>query len=618
MTIPLKVDNANFLLERLAADCAPNQYIRELTQNSIESILKTVEREGRVVWDVDWDYLEATGKYKAAISDTGCGMSLPDLRRYTNHLSSSGNVQALDRNYGLGAKVAAGSRNHLGMMYTSLVEGATTAYQVTFHRDRQGNYGLQQYVYEDGTHDYHDERAVGDLPEIMQGAARGTQVTLLGNTEDEVTYPHDSVWFLMGYINQRYFRFPKGTTVWARQFPSKVAEWPKSRSDADAGRNQLRQIHGQKHYLDEDAAANGRHDIGGAIVHWWIMKEELRSRPMARTRGHVAALYQDELYEIGTKKRDLYRFGIWHAKAANLVVLYVQPKNLPGQTIIPTASRNTLRVNDENNPLPWDEWAAEFMKNMPKELDDFVSSFGDAAHSDSDKIHEEMEKHKHLYELQAYQFSRKTKVFKGEADENGEDEVVVEFPSDHTKTGRRPPGPRPPGPKPGVGVRRARGRRTEEDTLEAKRLDFPKVVWVSMDDGSRNAGDELEDRSALYINTAHTLHINIDFRLVKDIKKKFAEQWNPTNNPEISAIIEREVHNAYELILTETVVGVRGLQGSARWTPEDLFEKALSPEALTAAVQCRVSIWNRVHRKIGTHAARIKRVVMAEAQDADA
>ena len=37
-TMKMKVDNTGFLVDRLAKDCAPLQYIRELTQNAIEAI----------------------------------------------------------------------------------------------------------------------------------------------------------------------------------------------------------------------------------------------------------------------------------------------------------------------------------------------------------------------------------------------------------------------------------------------------------------------------------------------------------------------------------------------------------------------------------------------------
>lgn len=45
-TLPLSVANTGFLLDRLGEDCHPLQFLRELTQNSIEAIGRTSERTG--------------------------------------------------------------------------------------------------------------------------------------------------------------------------------------------------------------------------------------------------------------------------------------------------------------------------------------------------------------------------------------------------------------------------------------------------------------------------------------------------------------------------------------------------------------------------------------------
>ena len=52
-TLPLTVANTGFLLERLGQDCHPLQFLRELTQNSIEAIGRSSATDGLIVWDVD-------------------------------------------------------------------------------------------------------------------------------------------------------------------------------------------------------------------------------------------------------------------------------------------------------------------------------------------------------------------------------------------------------------------------------------------------------------------------------------------------------------------------------------------------------------------------------------
>src|SRR5262245_38304979 len=106
-TLPLTVDNTGFLLDRLGEDCHALQFLRELTQNSIEAIQRTSEQKGEIAWDVDWiSYdLGEHQAFKLSITDNGCGMTGEEMVKYINQLSSSVNRQSLDGNYGVGAKI---------------------------------------------------------------------------------------------------------------------------------------------------------------------------------------------------------------------------------------------------------------------------------------------------------------------------------------------------------------------------------------------------------------------------------------------------------------------------------------------------------------------------------
>src|SRR5258708_38548544 len=46
---------------------------------------------------------------------------------------------------------------------------------------------------------------------------------------------------------------------------------------------------------------------------------------------------------------------------------------------------------------------------------------------------------------------------------------------------------------------------------------FPTVEWVSVENGGRHAGDQLEDKAATFISTQNTLLGNGDFRGFKDM-----------------------------------------------------------------------------------------------------
>lgn len=109
-TQPMKVDNTAFLLEKLAADCSPLQYIRELTENAVQAITERRNRgwngEGFVYWDVDWRLVEGRNNpvYKLQVSDNGTGMTGPEIQKYINHLAASAREQDVTKNFGVGRK----------------------------------------------------------------------------------------------------------------------------------------------------------------------------------------------------------------------------------------------------------------------------------------------------------------------------------------------------------------------------------------------------------------------------------------------------------------------------------------------------------------------------------
>src|SRR2546426_5679159 len=107
-TLQMSVANMTFMVDRLGADCAPGQYIRELTENGIAAIEALGgSKTGEVMWDVDWNTHALTGRYKLCVIDTGIGMTGPEMVEYINKLSSSMHRQSNVGNFGVGAKIAA-------------------------------------------------------------------------------------------------------------------------------------------------------------------------------------------------------------------------------------------------------------------------------------------------------------------------------------------------------------------------------------------------------------------------------------------------------------------------------------------------------------------------------
>ncbi len=78
-----KVDNADFIADKLAAELPPDQEYREVLKNALEAVRRRMRASGltvggRVVFDVDWHLL---GKRLAPLGEGGPAGLVPQLRR---------------------------------------------------------------------------------------------------------------------------------------------------------------------------------------------------------------------------------------------------------------------------------------------------------------------------------------------------------------------------------------------------------------------------------------------------------------------------------------------------------------------------------------------------------
>jgi len=228
-------------------------------------------------------------------------MTGEEMRQYINQLSSSSSAQSREGNYGVGAKVAAATRNHAGLIYLSWKQGKGSMIHL-WRNPETGQYGLRQIERPD--HSFHHWAELDSMvkPEGIQ--EHGTKIILFGDSTDQDTMQapaeaaSPSTW-IAKYLNTRYFRIPAGITIRARQ------GWEHPRTNKDV--NLLRTITGQEPYLEQHKQAGGSVDLVGARAHWWILKEEpaLGSNSgFIESSGHIAALYRDELYEIATGRAD--------------------------------------------------------------------------------------------------------------------------------------------------------------------------------------------------------------------------------------------------------------------------------------------------------------------------
>jgi len=591
-TLPMTVENMTFMLDRLGQDCAPLQFIRELTQNAIEGIKTLPDKSGEIVWDLDWNQHLLAGSFKLAVIDTGIGMTGEEMVKYINKLSSSMHKQSATGNFGVGAKIAAATRNHAGLLYLSWKDGIGYMTHVWRNPDSQV-YGLRRFDLPDGTAQYWGY--LDDAVKPPQIKNHGMMVVLLGNDVDENTMqppsgtPMPSRWILR-YLNTRYFRFPKGITVKARE------GWELPQGDSH---NFLRTVSGQKAWLDENSGTKGTVRLQDAKAHWWIIKPDIdqNSGHVAGT-GHAAALYQDELYEMSTGRSGVTRlqsFGVIFGHSR--VVIYVEPDNGDGRVTANTA-RTSLMVNGET--LPWLDWAAEFREKLPAEIkqlmEDVTADSPSPDHRQS--IRDRLKQIRDLFTLSRYRPVRDGKVniedesftAGGVPRRNGRDQSGTSTSSGGGRGGRA-------GDIYGLFLS-AKGTPGEEFHFEQ----FPEPEWVSVANGKRTPPD-LEDRAAKYLPQLNKLLINADFRVFTDMVDRWCARYS--HAPGSRATVEQVVQEWFEQAIVEAVMGAQSLRGSAQWTVED-FDRILSEESLTAVVLPRYHIDNNVKRALGAKLGTLK------------
>ncbi len=592
-TTPMKVRNIGFMLERLGRDCSPLQFVRELTQNAIEANVEAIDaglaKTGEVTWDVDWKYFDETGVYKVCCIDTGIGMSGEEMVSYINQLSSSARIQSHQGNFGVGAKIAAATRNPAGVVYLSWKDGR--GWMIHLWRDPStGEYGLRHWPRPDGTFGPYVELAADAKPEEI--GDHGTKVVLLGQEPDDDTMKlpkgaeaPENRW-LPYYLNTRYYEIPAGITIRARE------DW--TQVPSGGGKNTRRRVIGQAEYLNQRAVNAGTVELGGARARWWVLDEEKGNwqATLLHTSGHAALLYRNELYETVAGRGAYFRlqqFGVIFGQGR--VVIYVEPDE-DSMQVETTTARTHLIINGDS--APWHQWASDFRDRMPQAIKDMMEQVAaKATGSDhTESIRDRLSQIKDLFKLSRYK-------------PMATGDLIID-PSSTTPGGRAAPNQIARRTSNGRGGAHGGGtsgniyalHQAEAGTPASEVLNFPdpKRDWISVLDGTRESGD-LEDRAARYLMDQNFLLINADFRVFTDLIRRWNKFYGDA--PGAAAIIRETVREWFEQALVETVLGVLSLKEGREWRP-DQIEAALSEEALTAAVMQRYHIEMNVKRSLGT------------------
>lgn len=590
-TLEMKVANMTFMLERLAQDCAPLQFIRELTENAIQSVEGLGGKPGEIRWDVDWTRYELEPKegYKLAIIDTGIGMTGPEMVDYINQLSSSMHAQSKHGNFGMGAKIAAAPRNPLGLVYLSWKSGHGSMIHLWKDPDTQ-IYGLQRHKNGEFWLPISDDIKPDPIKD------HGTMVILLGrrhgeNTMDPPAEAQIPSRWITRYLNSRYFCFPDSVLVKARE------NW----DTTDDSHNMLRKVVGMGPWLTKNSSDSGLVALKQATARWWILKVKVDDSGSHFSGGHVAALYDDELYEMSVGRPGVARlqsFGVIFGYSR--VVIYVEPLQTESGGLTANTARTHLLI--EGQPLPWTDWGVEFREKMPEpivKLMDQVAA-GAANAENASSIRERLKQIRDLFKFSRYR-------------PNPEGKHLIE--DDFTNTGGNTSDDAPARDKSsrkGPGGAHGGGRAGDIYALfadvgstpaeEAAGFLDPLVKWVSIRDGSRSA-DFLEDRAAKYLPQANTIQVNADFRVFTDMIARWRKFY--THLPNAEPVIESVVKEWFQQQLAEAVLGALALRRSGNWSEQEV-EELWSENALTSAVLPRYHIDERIKRSLGSKLGTLK------------
>lgn len=578
--LPSKVAEGGFtrMLERLGRDCGPTQYVREFTFNAIEAILRS-ESPGVLLVDVDWDFFEDKGIYKLSFTDTGDGMSGDDMLKLIKDLSSTGAANQYE-NYGLGAKIAAMTRNSAGIIYQSWKNGEGAQVILRYDEDSD-QYGCAQLSLGGGEFGHWAPLDPALKPDIID--KHGTKVTLIGKAIDNdtmllpegVKLTKES--WLYRSINERFYNIDDLVTVKVR------IGYDRPRSDTK--HNYLLKAKGQNHVYSKNAIESGVLSVSDAKIHWYILNEKRQGHGRDYVTGNTSIIHQGEIFDrTDGRSNRAPLFGVYFG--AKNVVLIVEPEGEYNQNVQRTALQRT-----DGRPIPWERWSDEFKANMPKRLNEYVQALMQTASEDShsESISERLKKFAKFYKVRRY---KPTPGGVFEVDD--ETLVLSDTGSFKNGDGAGKGGPANTGKKSGniedlLAVNLKPGGVKAD---EASPTPFPRVDWVCIAKKTRDQG-EMEDRAAQYIESENLIKANKDFMGFKNVIEHFVDEYKQI--PEAAEVVPGLVEEWFEQQLMESVAGVLALRNRKYWSADDIIS-ALSEEALTSCIMQRFHLIREVNR----------------------
>jgi hypothetical protein len=377
----LRVDDQDFLVRSTIDRCPKVMMIRELFKNALEAAHH--EADGKVVFSVVDE-----GVPKLSIWNNGPGMDDEELSRMTNLAASIGKVKGLDKNFGMGAKVASLPSNRRGIRYRSCKEGRV---HETILCEREGVYGRLRRFDTNGT-------PLGDVVEVTdlllshggyQLNQDWTEVVLLGNRAEQNTVqdpydgdPGQKAFWLATYLYHRFYSLPDNVEVrllegtHARKDGSRRFETISARraKGVFAQHETIELANGVRlHYIYDEPMGDTSHNrsVSGSI---------------ASNLSTCAVVFQGEMYDVLTGRSwtiEAPTFGI--PFGARHISVHIE---LPDDyLVLPEGYRQFIRYADgEQDRVEAKDFALQVLENRPEWLVDLIHSMAPNSGDSSDEI----------------------------------------------------------------------------------------------------------------------------------------------------------------------------------------------------------------------------------------
>ncbi len=357
----LRVGDENFLVTSMIDRCPKSMMLRELVRNAIEAALTAAPGERLV----EIDATDIDGTPKLSIFNTGRGMNPDELFRMCDIASSIRKQNSLERNFGMGAKVASLPSNRLGMRYRSCHAGRVCEVMIG---QRDGVYGrLRREL--PGSEQLHDVLDVtADAIAEGRGSSQDwTEVVLLGNHagQDTLADPYDSQppmapHWLAEELHKKFFRLPDD-----------VALILAARANLSGARYRFRSI-GER--LDGCYTRHETVRIADGVAIHYIYDAPDPADP-GRTRaasgapyvvhGFAGLVHKDEIYDLCWHQHWLHDGPVYGIPflGRNITVLVEFPDGYP---VLPDGYRQFLHRRDGlQGQLLLRQFAGEIHRNRP-------------------------------------------------------------------------------------------------------------------------------------------------------------------------------------------------------------------------------------------------------------